>query len=37
MEKKIKKMAHYRVSNGEARERTEGDKGVCSPIGETTI
>jgi hypothetical protein len=27
----------HRVSNGGARERTEGTEGVCSPIGGTTI
>jgi hypothetical protein len=27
----------HRVFNGGARERTQGDEGVCSPIGGTTI
>jgi len=26
-----------RVPNGGVRERTEGDEGVCNPIGRTTI
>jgi hypothetical protein len=26
-----------RAPNGEARESTQGDKGVCNPIGGTTI
>jgi hypothetical protein len=32
----IYKMEH-RVSNGEARERTQGAEGVCNPIGGTAI
>jgi hypothetical protein len=32
----IYKMEH-RAPNGEARERTQGAKGVCNPIGGTTI
>jgi hypothetical protein len=27
----------HRVPNGAVRERTEGAKGVCNPIGRTTI
>jgi hypothetical protein len=27
----------HRVPNEEARERTQGAKGICSPIGGTTI
>jgi hypothetical protein len=32
----IYKMEH-RAPNGEARESTQGDEGVCNPIGGTTL
>jgi hypothetical protein len=27
----------HRAPNGEARESTQGAKGICNPIGEITI